>query len=60
VTLGIGRGMNEPGMPTSNDYRRIAHMGHVKAQAAMKGLGVEHGAGGLSAAAEALARPVTS
>jgi len=69
VTLGIGLGMNEPGADAPHDYLRIAHMGHVNAhmtlgalatlESAMDGLGIEHGAGGLSAAAQALAKAVT-
>ncbi|MGV3549192.1 pyridoxal-phosphate-dependent aminotransferase family protein [Rhizobium sp.] len=64
VTLGIGLGMSEPGVESTHDHLRIAHMGHVNAhmtlgalatlEAAMKGLGVAHDAGGLSAAAQAL------
>lgn len=66
VTLGIGLGMAEPGSLAGNDFLRVAHMGHVNAhmtlgvlgvmEAGMQALGIAHGAGGVAAAAAAIAR----
>lgn len=65
VTLGIGLGMAEPGSAAANDFLRVAHMGHVNAhmtlgvlgvmEAGMQALGIPHGAGGVAAAAAAVA-----
>jgi alanine-glyoxylate transaminase/serine-glyoxylate transaminase/serine-pyruvate transaminase len=64
LTLGIGLGMETPDDPWSDGFFRIGHMGHVNAQMVMGGLGaievglrttgIGHGAGALSAAAEAM------
>lgn len=69
VTLGVGLGMNDPGVASSHDFLRVAHMGHVNAHmtlgalatldAALKGLGIGHGTGAIEAAATALSRPLT-
>ena len=65
VTLGIGLGMAPDGDPAGDGFMRIAHMGHVNThmvlgalgaiEAGMTALGIPHGAGALSRAAEALA-----
>ncbi len=65
VTLGIGLGMAEPGDPAWHGFFRIGHMGHVNAhmilgalgaiEAGMAALDIPHGAGGLAAAARAVA-----
>ncbi|MFA5537744.1 MAG: aminotransferase class V-fold PLP-dependent enzyme [Gemmobacter sp.] len=65
VTLGIGLGMAEFGEPAWHGFLRVAHMGHVNAhmvlgalgvmEAGMRALGIAHGAGGVGAAAAALA-----
>ena len=65
VTLGIGLGMAPEGDPAADGFMRIAHMGHVNThmvlgalgaiEAGMTALGIPHGAGALSRAAEALA-----
>lgn len=62
VTLGIGLGMETPEDPESQRYFRMAHMGHVNAHmmlgmlavvdSGLKALGVEHGEGGVEAAAK--------
>ena len=62
VTLGLGLGAEQP-----ENALRVAHMGHANAgmilaalgamQAGMAALGIPHGAGGLDAAARALAEP---
>ena len=62
VTLGIGLGAEDPA-----GALRIAHMGHCNAammlgvlgamQAGMIALGIDHGAGGLDAAARVVAEP---
>ena len=64
LTLGIGLGMETPEDPKSDGFFRIGHMGHVNAQmvmgalgsigAALKALGIPHGAGALDAAAEVI------
>jgi len=64
LTLGIGLGMETPEDPKSDGFFRIGHMGHVNAQmvmgalgsigAALKALGIPHGAGALEAAAEVI------
>ncbi len=65
VTLGIGLGMAEPDDPAWHGFFRIGHMGHVNAhmvmgvlgciEAGLQALGIEHGPGGLDAAAAAIA-----
>ncbi|MEM6589768.1 MAG: aminotransferase class V-fold PLP-dependent enzyme [Pseudomonadota bacterium] len=65
VTLGIGIGMQTDNNPTGDDVFRIGHMGHVNAhmalgvigaiEAGMTALGMDHGAGGVTVAADALA-----
>ena len=65
VTLGIGIGMAPPGDPAWHGFFRIGHMGHVNAhmllgvlgviEAGMDALGIEHGDGALSAAAQVVA-----
>ena len=65
VTLGIGLGMSEEGDPKGQGFFRFGHMGHVNAhmilgllgtvEAGLRALGVPHGAGGVSAAAEVVA-----
>ena len=67
LTLGIGLNMGTPEDPKADGFFRIGHMGHVNAQMIMGTLGsiqaglialdIPHGAGGLDAAARALARP---
>jgi len=59
--------MGTPEDPKADGFFRIGHMGHVNAQMIMGTLGsiqaglialdIPHGAGGLDAAARALARP---
>ena len=66
VTLGIGLGMAEPGSPAADGFFRIGHMGHVNAhmvlgmlgavEAGFRALDIPHGAGGLTAAAAAIAQ----
>ena len=66
VTLGIGLGMAEPDEPTYGDFLRVAHMGHVNAhmtlgvlavmEAGMLALGIPHQAGGVTAAAQVVAK----
>ena len=61
VTLGIGLGMAPPGSAEAHDHFRIGHMGHLNAhgvmgmlgalQSAMLATGMDHGRGGLDAAA---------
>lgn len=65
VTLGIGLGMAEPRDPAWHGYLRVAHMGHVNAhmtlgalavmEAGLTALAIPHRAGGVTAAAQALA-----
>jgi alanine-glyoxylate transaminase/serine-glyoxylate transaminase/serine-pyruvate transaminase len=65
VTLGIGLGMAAPGEAVSGSHLRVAHMGHVNAhmtlgalavmEAGMLALGIPHGAGALTAAAQVVA-----
>jgi alanine-glyoxylate transaminase/serine-glyoxylate transaminase/serine-pyruvate transaminase len=65
VTLGIGLGMAAPGEPTSGDFLRVAHMGHVNAhmtlgvlavmEAGMQALNIPHGPGALAAATAVIA-----
>lgn len=65
LVLGIGLGMSEEGDEQGRGYFRLGHMGHVNGQmvmgllggieAAFNALDVPYGAGGLSAAARALA-----
>ncbi|MEM7732239.1 MAG: alanine--glyoxylate aminotransferase family protein [Pseudomonadota bacterium] len=65
VTLGIGIGMQTDTDPTGDDVFRIGHMGHVNAhmvlgvigaiEAGMTALGIDHGAGGVTVATDALA-----
>ena len=67
LTLGIGLGMAEPDDPAWHGFFRLGHMGHVNGhmimgmlggiEAGMTALGIEHGAGALEAAAQALATP---
>ena len=66
VTLGVGLGMGADANAMSDGHLRIAHMGHVNAQmtlgllgaieTAMVALGIAHGAGGVSRAADVLAQ----
>jgi alanine-glyoxylate transaminase/serine-glyoxylate transaminase/serine-pyruvate transaminase len=70
VTLGIGLNMATAEDPKADGFFRIGHMGHVNAQMIMGTLGsiqaglialdIPHGAGGLDAAAQALASQVPS
>ena len=70
VTLGIGLNMATVEDPKADGFFRIGHMGHVNAQMIMGTLGsiqaglialdIPHGAGGLDAAAQALASQVPS
>jgi len=65
LTLGLGIGMQGPEDPGGEGWFRIGHMGHVNAhmvlgalgciEAGLKALGIAHGAGALSAAAEVVA-----
>ncbi|MDF1873963.1 aminotransferase class V-fold PLP-dependent enzyme [Vannielia sp.] len=65
VTLGIGLGMATEDDPNSDGFFRIAHMGHVNAhmvlgalgaiETAMIALGIDHGRGGVEAAARVIA-----
>lgn len=65
LTLGIGLGMAPPGDPAWHGFFRIGHMGHVNGhmimglvggiEAAMRALDIEHGPGGLDAAAQEIA-----
>jgi alanine-glyoxylate transaminase/serine-glyoxylate transaminase/serine-pyruvate transaminase len=65
VTLGIGLGMAEPNTPEYGNFLRVAHMGHVNAhmtlgvlavmEAGMIALNIPHAAGGVTAAAQAVA-----
>jgi alanine-glyoxylate transaminase/serine-glyoxylate transaminase/serine-pyruvate transaminase len=65
LTLGIGLGLAPAGSPAWHGYFRLGHMGHVNGQmimgllggieTGMQALEIPHGAGGLSAAAQALA-----
>jgi len=65
LTLGIGLGMAEPDDDAWHGFFRLGHMGHVNGQmimgmlggieTGMRALKVEHGAGALDAAAQALA-----
>ena len=65
VTLGIGLGMETEADPKSQNWLRIAHMGHVNAhmvlgllgaiEAAMQALSIPHGQGAISAAARIIA-----
>jgi alanine-glyoxylate transaminase/serine-glyoxylate transaminase/serine-pyruvate transaminase len=69
VTLCIGLGMAEPGDPAWHGFFRIGHMGHVNAhmilgalgaiEAGLAALDIPHGAGGLGAAAQAIAAGVS-
>ncbi len=66
VVLGIGLGMSEENDPTGTGFFRFGHMGHVNAhmilgllgvvEAGFKALGVPHGTGGVSAAAEVISQ----
>ena len=66
LTLGIGLGMATPSDPAWHGFFRLGHMGHVNGhmimgllggiEAGMTALGIEHGAGALDAATQALAR----
>jgi alanine-glyoxylate transaminase/serine-glyoxylate transaminase/serine-pyruvate transaminase len=68
VTLGIGLGMSEPDDPQGTGFFRFGHMGHVNAhmilgllgvvETGLGALGIPHGRGGVTAAAEVLAGPV--
>lgn len=70
VTLGIGLGMAEPEEPTYGDFLRVAHMGHVNAhmtlgvlavmEAGMLALGIPHQAGGVTAAAQVVAKATSA
>ncbi len=65
VTLGIGLGMESPEDPKGEGFFRIGHMGHLNAhmvlgmlgtlEAGMQAIGVQRGAGALSAAAAVIA-----
>lgn len=65
VTLGIGLGMAPASDPAWHGYLRVAHMGHVNAhmtlgalavmEAGLSALGIRHGDGALSAAAQVVA-----
>lgn len=65
LTLGIGLGMAAPGDDAWHGFFRLGHMGHVNGhmimgmlggiEAGMRALNIEHGAGALDAAAQALA-----
>jgi alanine-glyoxylate transaminase/serine-glyoxylate transaminase/serine-pyruvate transaminase len=69
VTLGIGLGMAEPGDPAWHGFFRIGHMGHVNAHMVLGALGaieaglvaldIPHGEGGITRAAEVIARGVS-
>lgn len=64
ITLGIGLGMSTEDDPKGDGFFRLGHMGHVNAamvmsalsvmEAGMLALGIEHGPGGLSAAAKVI------
>ncbi|MBW4707700.1 aminotransferase class V-fold PLP-dependent enzyme [Roseobacter sp. YSTF-M11] len=64
LTLGIGLGMAAPGDPAWHGFFRLGHMGHVNGhmimgllggiEAGFKALGIAHGGGALSAAAEVI------
>ena len=66
LTLGIGLGMATPGDPAWHGFFRLGHMGHVNGQmimgmlggmeTGMRALKIDHGAGALDAAAQALAQ----
>lgn len=66
LTLGIGLGMSEPEDPTGLGFFRFGHMGHVNAQmimallgtveAGLAAIGAPYQAGGVSAAAQVIAR----
>ncbi|MEO0751445.1 MAG: aminotransferase class V-fold PLP-dependent enzyme, partial [Pseudomonadota bacterium] len=66
VTLGLGIGMQREGDPKGEGVFRIGHMGHVNAhmvlgvlgaiEAGLSALRIDHGSGGVSAAAEVFAR----
>ncbi|MGH1452098.1 MAG: pyridoxal-phosphate-dependent aminotransferase family protein [Paracoccaceae bacterium] len=66
VTLGIGLGMAEPGSPEADGFFRIGHMGHLNAhmvmgmlgvvQSAFVALDIAHGAGGMDAATQVMAK----
>ena len=66
LTLGIGLGMATPNDPAWHGFFRLGHMGHVNGhmimgllggiEAGMTALCIEHGAGALDAATQALAR----
>lgn len=65
LTLGIGLGMAPSDAPEWHHFFRLGHMGHVNAQmilgalatieAGLKAVGIAHGPGGVSAAAEVIA-----
>ena len=69
LTLGIGLGLAEMGTPEWDQHFRIGHMGHQNPTMTMAVLGciesallahnIDHGDGGLSAAARILARPAS-
>ena len=66
LTLGLGIGMEDPETPGDMGYFRIGHMGHLNSQmvlgalgsveAALTGLGIDHGRGAVDAAAEIIAK----
>lgn len=66
VTLGIGLGMASPGDPAWHGFFRVGHMGHVNAhmvlgtltviEAGLQALGIDHQAGGATAAARVVSR----
>jgi len=68
LTLGLGIGMEDPEAPGEMGYFRIGHMGHLNStmvlgalgsiEAALTGLGLDHGRGAVDAAAEAIAKAV--
>ncbi|MDU8912809.1 pyridoxal-phosphate-dependent aminotransferase family protein [Aestuariicoccus sp. MJ-SS9] len=66
VTLGIGLGMSDPDDPDGTGYFRFGHMGHLNShmvlgllgtvEAGLSALGIPHGRGGVTAAAEVIAQ----
>ena len=69
LTLGLGIGMEDPGEESATGYFRIGHMGHLNSQmvlgalgsieAALTGLGIDHGRGAVDAAADVIANAVS-
>lgn len=68
LTLGLGLGMDDPAVPPDVGLFRIGHMGHLNphmvlgalgsVEAALTGLGIDHGKGAVDAAARVIAEAV--